>query len=86
GPTLKPSKKLTIYNPVGDANGRLSSWANGNMVLEENTYDTDINSPHHGRLLNSTQSILDAAGKVVPGSVVSTAIGYGLSNNQLTTT
>lgn len=86
GPAVKPTLKLTVYNPIGDANGRLSSWQNGTMTVEETQYITDANSPHHGRIKSTSQRILDSNGNTVPDSTVDTVFDYSLANGQLTST
>lgn len=88
GPTLTPEKKLTIYMPDTDSSGKLSTapGVKMRMILEENTYDTNIASPNHGRLLTSKQSILGGNGSKVAGSDVTTTLGYSLSGDTLTKT
>lgn len=86
GPAVKPTIKLTVYNPVGDANGKLARWQNNSMTVEETQYVTDVNSPHHGRIASTTQRILDANGNTVPNSTVVTVLNYSLTDRKLKTT
>ncbi|WP_219273880.1 RHS repeat-associated core domain-containing protein [Pseudomonas sp. Xaverov 83] len=85
GPTVKPTIKLTIFNPVGDPAGRLNAWQNGSMTVEETRYNEDVNSIHHGRVSATTQRILDSSGKTVANSTISTRFDYTLTGNELTT-
>ncbi|WP_294737169.1 RHS repeat-associated core domain-containing protein [uncultured Pseudomonas sp.] len=86
GSAVKPTIKLTIRDPIGDANGKLTSWQDGKMTVEETHYITNIQSPHHGRVQSTTQRILDANGQAVSGSTYNIAFDYSLANGQLTTT
>lgn len=100
GSDIKPSIKLIVHNPVTlpnkvvyDSQTRVADTSimlkfpeqSGLMIVEETQYQTDVKSPHHGRIISSSQSILNEHGKVIPKSVVSTRLGYDLKDGFLIT-
>ncbi|MBU6961507.1 hypothetical protein KRR23_27710 [Pseudomonas sp. CVAP len=86
GPAVRPTIKLTIYNPIADASGKLVSGANDAMTVEETQYITDVKDAHHGRVKSTSQKILDTSGSTVAGSIVTTEFVYNLEHGELTTT
>lgn len=92
GPAVKPSTKLTVYNPQSDNNGKLTSWQSSQMVLEEIRYIDNVTSRDHGRVASSQQSNLDVSGSVIPESIQNTTFNYSyavpanITNDALVTT
>lgn len=101
GPDIKPGIKLTIYNPVSMPNfvtygNEMAVPDNsiklkfpdqkGLMIVEETYYDTDVKSLNHGRIIRSSQGILNPNGKGMPDSMVSTSLTYKLTGETLSTT
>lgn len=86
GPAVVPTRKLTVYNPAADLKGKLNAWTDGTMILEDTDYITDVASVNHGRILSTSQCILDAKGNKVAGSQINTRFDYKLSGSTLETT
>ena len=101
GSDIKPSIKLVVHNPVTlpntlvyDSQTRVADTSimlkfpeqPGLMIVEETQYDTDVKSPHHGRIISSSQRILDHNGKTKRYSTVSTSLSYALQGEHLLTT
>ncbi|MBK5550578.1 hypothetical protein JFU49_09890, partial [Pseudomonas sp. TH03] len=83
GPDVKPSIKLTIFDPVTDDFKKLKSWQTGAMTVETTEYFGA--GSDHGRVQTLSQYVLDSAGKTVPDSLQSIAITYSQSAGMLTT-
>ncbi|WLG94876.1 RHS repeat-associated core domain-containing protein [Pseudomonas sp. FP198] len=88
GSAVKPSIKLTIFDPaVTEDFKKLKPKQNGKMTVEAMEYYVDSRDPiAFDRVKTLTQYLLDENGSEVPLSKLKTEFGYQVKDNRLTTT